>query len=75
MIVASRYAKSLLDLATEKGQLEAVYSYLIQLKSVCAESKDFSLFLKSPILEADKKVATLKSVFEGKLNPISLDFI
>ncbi len=75
MIVASRYAKSLLDLATEKGQLEAVYADMQQLKSVCAESKDFVLFLKSPIIESDKKVSTLKTIFEGKVNAISLSFI
>lgn len=75
MIVASRYAKSLIDLATEKGQLEAVYADVLQVKTVCESSKDFMLFLNSPIIQAEKKVSVLKSVFEGKLNPITLGFL
>jgi len=74
MIVASRYAKSLLDLAVEKGQLEAVYADMIQVKSVCENSKEFVAFLNSPIIKADKKVSTLKAVFEGKINAITSSF-
>lgn len=75
MIVASRYAKSLLDLAVEKGQLEAVYADMLQVKSVCANSKDFILFLNSPIIKVDKKISTLKSVFEGKISPLTASFL
>ncbi len=75
MIVASRYAKSLLDLATEKGQLDAVYSDMLQVKTICDESKDFKVFLNSPIIQAEKKVSTLKSVFEGKLNALTVTFL
>ncbi len=75
MIVASRYAKSLLDLAVEKGQLEAVYADMLQVKSVCENSKEFVAFLKSPIINADKKVSTLTAVFEGKLNAITSGFL
>ena len=75
MIVASRYAKSLLDLATEKGQLDAVYSDMLQVQVICNESKDFKVFLNSPIIQAEKKVSTLKSVFEGKLNALTVTFL
>ncbi len=75
MIVASRYAKSLLDLAVEKGQLEAVYADMLQVKSVCENSKEFVTFLRSPIINADKKVSTLTAVFEGKLNAITSGFL
>jgi F-type H+-transporting ATPase subunit delta len=75
MIVASRYAKSLIDLATEKGQLEAVYADMIQVKSVCENTKEFITFLNSPIIKADKKIATIKAVFEGKFNPITSGFL
>lgn len=75
MIVASRYAKSLLDLAVEKGQLEAVYTDMVQIKSICDDSKEFITFLKSPIIKADKKVNTLKAIFDGKLNAITSGFL
>lgn len=75
MIVASRYAKSLLDLSVEKGQLEAVYADMIQVKSICDDSKEFITFLNSPIIKADKKVNTLKAIFDGKLNVITSGFL
>lgn len=75
MIVATRYAKSLLDLAVEKGQLEAAYTDMLQVKSVCDSSKEFINFLNSPIIKADKKTATIKAVFEGKLSAITSGFL
>lgn len=75
MIVATRYAKSLLDLAVEKGQLEAAYTDMLQVKNVCDSSKEFVNFLNSPIINADKKTATIKAVFEGKLSAITSGFL
>lgn len=75
MIVASRYAKSLLDLAAEKGQLDAVYADMQQIKAVCDSTKEFTLFLNSPLIKSDKKISTLKAVFEGKVSPITLGFL
>lgn len=75
MIVASRYAKALLDLAIEKGQLEAVYSDMLSVKDVCEHSREFINFLNSPIIKTDKKASTIKAVFEGKLNPITSGFL
>jgi F-type H+-transporting ATPase subunit delta len=75
MIVASRYAKSLLDLAVEKGQLDAVYADMLQVQSLCKECKELTLFLKSPIINSEKKVSTLKMVFDGKLNIMTSSFI
>ncbi|MBC7695619.1 MAG: ATP synthase F1 subunit delta [Burkholderiales bacterium] len=75
MIVASRYAKSLLDLSVEKGQLEAVYADMLQVKEVCENSREFINFLNSPIIKSDKKIATLKVVFDGKFNEITSGFL
>lgn len=74
MIVASRYAKSLLDLAVEKGQLDTVYSDMLQVSEVAGSSKDFVNFLNSPVIKTDKKVSVLKSIFEGKLSELTLAF-
>lgn len=75
MIVASRYAKSLLDLAVEKGQLEAVYNDMQQVKEICENSHEFVLFLNSPIINSDKKITVIKAVFEGKFNAITDGFL
>jgi F-type H+-transporting ATPase subunit delta len=74
MIVASRYAKSLIDLSLEKGQLESVYADMLQVKDVCENSREFITFLNSPIIKSDKKISTLKAVFEGKFNAITSSF-
>ncbi|MBL7935197.1 MAG: ATP synthase F1 subunit delta [Bacteroidia bacterium] len=75
MIVATRYAKSLLDLSVEKGQLEAVYADMLQVKAVCENSREFITFLNSPIINSDKKIAVIKAVFEGKFNSITDGFL
>lgn len=74
MIVASRYAKSLLQLAVEKGQLEKVYADMLFVQDVCEKHKDFVSFLNSPIINTDKKLAVLKEIFKGHLNEMSLNF-
>jgi F-type H+-transporting ATPase subunit delta len=75
MLVATRYAKSLLQLAIEKGQLEKVYADMQLVESVCEENKEFTNFLHSPIIKTDKKVAVIKEVFAGKVDNITSGFL
>lgn len=70
--VASRYAKSLLELAEEKGVLEEIFNDMKQFSNVCKESREFELMLKNPIIKHDKKNAILKSIFKGKVHDITL---
>lgn len=70
--VASRYAKSLLDLAVEKSVLDRVNQDMILLEKTCQKNRDFTLMLKNPVISHDKKFAILKRVFEGKVHPITL---
>lgn len=72
--VASRYAKSLLDLSLEKGQLEQVYADMKTIQETCSENRDLALMLRSPIIKPDKKEDILNSVF-SKANPITREFI
>jgi len=74
MIVANRYAKSLLELAVEKGQLEKAFADMQFVQSVYNSNKDFVTFLNSPIIKTDKKLAVLKAVFGAHLSDISLNF-
>lgn len=70
--IASRYAKSLLELAVEKGQLEEVNNDMAMLSDLAKENRDFTLMLKSPIVTHDKKLSILNEVFKGKVNDLSL---
>jgi F-type H+-transporting ATPase subunit delta len=69
--LANRYAKSLVDLATEKNQLEAVYADMKYMQAVCAGNKDFVSLLKSPIIKADKKANIINAVTAGKVSEIT----
>ena len=72
--LAARYAKSLIDLATEKGQLEAVYADMKYLQAVCKASKEFVSLLKSPIIKADQKNSIVKAVTAGKVSELTALF-
>lgn len=69
--VASRYAKSFIDLALEQGVLEQAYNDMKYIMEVAKSSHDFVSFLKSPIIKTDKKQAVLKQLFTGKLNKVT----
>ena len=73
--VASRYVKSLLGLAVEKGVVEAVHQDMLLFSSVCAENRDFTVMLRSPVIRHEKKRAILEKVFAGKVNPLTMAII
>lgn len=71
--IASRYAKSLLELAQEQGKLEVVKEDIATFNSVL-ENRDFELLVKSPIIQSEKKRAIFNSVFDGKVDELSAAF-
>lgn len=73
--IASRYAKSLLDLAIERNQLDEVYGQVSSIKRNIAESSDLALLLKSPIVASDKKLSCLNAIYGGKVNELVQKFI
>ncbi|MFN7911971.1 MAG: ATP synthase F1 subunit delta [Bacteroidota bacterium] len=75
MSVASRYAKSLIDLAIETKQLEEVRKDMQLIKSVCQSNGDFVNLLESPIVKTDKKMAIFKTIFEGKISATTQSFL
>lgn len=72
--ISGRYAKSLLDLASEKGLLDQVNGDVNTVASAC-DNKDFSLFIKSPVINVDKKVNVFKGIFDGKINKLTQSFL
>lgn len=75
MIAATRYAKSLMDLAVESNQLDAVRKDMKAIEQVCSSNREFELFLKSPVIKTDKKQQVIKAVFEGKISALTLSFL
>ncbi len=72
--VASRYAKSLLDLAVEKGQLEKVYQDMLYLQQLSLASRELVNLLKSPVVKADLKIKAINAVTSGKISDITSSF-
>lgn len=72
--IATRYAKSLLDLSIERGSLEPVNSDMATLRSAL-QNKDLALLLKSPIIQADKKISAIDAIFKGKLDELTLAYL
>lgn len=70
--IASRYAKSLLDLADEKGALEEVNKDMLMFSQLAEENRDLVLMLKSPVVAHDKKLIILNKVFTGKVHDLTL---
>ena len=70
-----RYAKALFQLAIEQDTLEQSYNDMVLLDGVCAESKEFSLLLKSPIVKTNKKLKILEEIFVSKINKATMAFI
>src|SRR5258705_7722873 len=73
--LATRYAKSLIDLAIEKGQLEKVFDDMQWLQAVCKASRKFVVVLKSRVIKADKKEKIVGAVTKGHVGEITTAFI
>jgi F-type H+-transporting ATPase subunit delta len=73
--LASRYAKSIIDLSIEKGQLEQVFADMQLLQQICKGNRDFVNLLRSPVVKADTKIKIIKAITTGKITEITDGFI
>jgi F-type H+-transporting ATPase subunit delta len=62
--VASRYAKSLIDLSKEQGSLDVVYKDMKDFLDTLKRNTQIEVLLKSPVITGDNKMAVLKKIFE-----------
>jgi F-type H+-transporting ATPase subunit delta len=72
--LASRYAKSLIDLAVEREQLETVYKDMLYLQQINNSSREFLLLLRSPVVTADKKQAVINAVAGNNIGELTSAF-
>ena len=73
--LAQRYAKSLIEIATDHKQLEVVYQDILVLNSIVKKSREFVLMLNSPIINSDKKYKVVNAVTNGKISKITEAFL
>ncbi len=73
--LAGRYAKSIFDLAVEQNKLEEVNNDMRYLHHVCAQSREFTAVLKSPVIAGSKKIKALEAVAGPHISPLTLLFL
>lgn len=72
--LADRYAKSLIDLSTERNQLDIVRADMQYIQALCKASRDFLNVLRSPIIKADQKEKMLVAVINDKVSELTAVF-
>jgi len=70
--IASRYAKSLFDLAKSEGKLAEVFQDIQYVKQV-NELPDFASTMKNPLIKEDVKEGIFDKIFKGKVQKITLN--
>jgi len=70
--IASRYAKSLLELAQEKKVLNKVLKDMETFDSLCTSNSEFVLMLKNPVISHWHKWVIIKKIFDKKVEKVTL---
>ena len=74
LTVASRYAKSLIDLAQEQNNLEAINNDMNFFLHTLKANPQLKAVLGNPIISQAKKIAILSDLFSGKVAQLSISF-
>lgn len=69
---ATRYAKSIIELAKEQKVLDEVYGDMKLFSAVIEQNRIFSVMLKNPIVNHDKKRKILHALFDTRMNKLSV---
>jgi F-type H+-transporting ATPase subunit delta len=73
--LASRYAKSLIDLAIETNQLEKIFADMQWLQQLVKRSREFSNLLRSPVIKPAKKQQVVEAVLQGNVSDVTSLFV
>lgn len=74
LTVASRYAKSIIDLAAEQNAVDAVKADMDFFLKTLKQNPELSAVIANPIIPQNKKIAILNDVFGGKVNDVTIGF-
>jgi F-type H+-transporting ATPase subunit delta len=74
LTVASRYAKSLIDLSEEQGSVEAIRADMELFLKTLRASPQLKAVLANPIISHKKKIKILDEVFLNKVDSVSIAF-
>jgi F-type H+-transporting ATPase subunit delta len=74
LTVASRYAKSLIDLSQEQNSLEAVNGDMVFFRKTLKANTELKAVLSNPIISQSKKLSILTEIFSGKVSQLAIEF-
>ena len=74
LTVASRYAKSLIDLSQEQTSLEEIKNDMNFFLHTLKANPQLKAVLGNPIISQSKKVQILADIFSGKVDKLSISF-
>lgn len=63
---ALRYAKAILNLATQKNLTDKVYAEMQNISKTIKDSRELQQFLNSPMLKADARLSVITEVFKNE---------
>ena len=71
---ASRYARSVFELAIELKKVDKVYADMLVLSQVCKDNRNLVTLLKNPIVRYDFKLRILRKIFDKHVDELTLKF-
>lgn len=72
--IASRYAKSLVALAQQRGNLNEVYGDICEIDKIAHSNHDFHALIKSPVISSDVKINITNKIFKD-CNNLTIQFL
>lgn len=73
--VGSRYAKAFLGLVAEKGKLDVAIKDMELVNKTISETRDLQVLLKSPVINSDKKISILKSIYGKQVSDVTMLYL
>lgn len=73
--VAIRYAKALIDLASEQNTLEQVKADMELILHTIKANPELNAVLANPIIHHDKKIKIIDAIFGDKVNKVTILFL
>lgn len=72
---AYRYALAIISVAEEQGKLDEMNKDVQLLEKLINESREMFLFLKSPVVNAERKKRLLTELLKGNVGDITMKFL
>jgi len=73
--VARRYALALMSAAEDTGTLETTTADLVLLDGITRSSREFRLFLTSPVVSVNRKTAVARELLAARTGVVTLTFV